>query len=134
MEPVKPSPVRDDRVLELRHEVTPEPSELQKRLDFISEQLHVFNMEMIDTRKAVGSIRIPEPKGESTLNVILSAFGGLGYALSARALLLLALLGAFALAVLAMESQTTMGLLILAAYSLSTVVPVTVLEIRKTRE
>lgn len=83
----------------------------------------------------IRNIKIPEARSDiNTMKVIVASFSALGYALSARALLLLALLGAFALAVLAMESGSTMGLLILVAYSLSTVVPVTVLEIRKTRE
>lgn len=69
----------------------------------------------------------PSQTGE----VLLMAFTGLGYALSARALLLLALVGAFVLAIFAVERGTGMSLGVLVAYMLGTVVPVTVLEIRK---
>lgn len=67
----------------------------------------------------------------STLQLLLTAFAGLGYALSARALLLLALIGAFVLAVMAMQAQTQAALMVFAAYALGTVVPVTYLEIRR---
>jgi hypothetical protein len=67
----------------------------------------------------------------STLDVAMMAFTGLGYALSARALLLLSLIGAFVLALQAMSSQTLPALEVFIAYSLLTVAPVTILEIRK---
>lgn len=54
-----------------------------------------------------------------------------GYALSARALLLLALIGAFVLSVMAMSTETLMRLYTLIAYCLLVVAPVVALEIRK---
>jgi hypothetical protein len=53
--------------------------------------------------------------------------------LSARALLLLALLGAFALATMAMLSQTTAALEVLIGYAITTVLPVAYLETRRGR-
>lgn len=69
--------------------------------------------------------RSPDP---SLMSLIVAAFTALGYALSARALLLLALIGAF---VLAMTCRTQLDLVLLFVYAAFTVVPVTVLEIRK---
>jgi hypothetical protein len=63
--------------------------------------------------------------------VLIAAFGALGYALSARALLLLALLGAFVLGVFAMLNRDLMSLAILATYAALTVLPVVWLEIQK---
>ena len=54
-----------------------------------------------------------------------------GYALSARALLLLALIGAFTLAVLAMMTETLVRVYILVAYCVLVVLPIVGLEIRK---
>lgn len=67
----------------------------------------------------------------SSLEVVIAAFTGLGYALSARALLLLSLLGAFVLARTAMENQTAPSLAVLVAYCVFTVVPFTWLEVRR---
>lgn len=58
-------------------------------------------------------------------------FTALGFALSARALLLLSLIFAFVLGLKAMDLQTPMALGILAAYCMFTVVPVAYLEVRK---
>jgi len=73
----------------------------------------------------------PEPK---THDAMIAAFSGLGYALSARALLLLTLVGAFVLAVMAMQSQTNPALAVLIAYCLLTVVPVSYLEIMRRKQ
>ena len=54
-----------------------------------------------------------------------------GYALSARALLFLALCGAFVLAVMAMATESLMRLYIVAIYGVFAILPVVVLEIRK---
>ena len=54
-----------------------------------------------------------------------------GYALSARALLLLALIAAFVLAVMAMATESLMRLYVLVAYCFLVVAPVVALEIRK---
>ncbi len=54
-----------------------------------------------------------------------------GFALSARALLLLALTGAFALAVLAMMTETMIRLYILISYCVLAVIPTVYLEVRK---
>jgi hypothetical protein len=55
------------------------------------------------------------------------------FALSARALLLIALLGAFALAWQAMSSQTTISIVVLAIYGAFTILPVAYLETRRGR-
>jgi len=73
----------------------------------------------------------PQP---STLDVVVSAFAALGYALSARALLLLSLIGAFVLSLLAITSQTTAALEVLVAYCCFTVIPVAYLEIRRRQQ
>jgi hypothetical protein len=61
----------------------------------------------------------------------VEAFRALGWALSARALLLLALIGAFVLATLASlhESQATLEVLV--AWCLLTIGPITFLEVRR---
>ena len=64
---------------------------------------------------------------------LVAAFRAAGYVLSARALLLLALLGAFALATMAMLSQTTAALEVLIGYAITTVLPVAYLETRRGR-
>ena len=69
--------------------------------------------------------------GQSGIDLALTAFAALGYALSARALLLLALIGAFSLAVMAENNGTAMSLGILIAYAAFVIVPIVVLEIRK---
>lgn len=53
------------------------------------------------------------------------------YAISARALLLLALIGAFVLAVMAMATESLMRLYVLVAYCVLVVAPIVALEIRK---
>ena len=54
-----------------------------------------------------------------------------GYAVSARALLLLALIAAFILAVMAMMTETMIRVYVLIAYSVLVVLPIVGLEIRK---
>lgn len=61
----------------------------------------------------------------------MAAFRAAGYVLSARALLLLALVGAFILAVMATISQTLPSLEVLIAYAITTVLPVAYLETRR---
>ena len=56
-----------------------------------------------------------------------------GLALSARALLLLALIGAFVLTLQAMSSQTTVSMEILAIYGCFAILPVAYLETRRGR-
>ena len=62
---------------------------------------------------------------------VLTAFKALGFALSARALLLIALIGAFILAVMAMWSQTLPALEVLAAYGIFVMLPAVWLEVRR---
>lgn len=76
----------------------------------------------------------PTPQQSSTLDLVVAAFAGLGYALSARALLLLALIGAFVLSVMATTAQTFASLYVLIAYCLFTVIPVAYLEIRRRQQ
>ena len=68
------------------------------------------------------------PTHPSTFDVTLAAFQALGYAVSARALLLLAIVGAFVLAVMAMNDTSATHLWVLVAYSVLVVIPMTVLE------
>ena len=65
--------------------------------------------------------------------VLLAAFTALGYALSARALLFIALVGAFALAVMAMLNQTVMSAVVLGIYMLLVILPMVYLELRAKR-
>ena len=61
----------------------------------------------------------------------MAAFKALGYVLSARALLLLVLLGAFSLSILAMIWQTIASLEVMIAYATFTIIPVAYLETRR---
>lgn len=72
----------------------------------------------------------PEPTS-SALEVAVAAFTGLGYALSVRALLLMALVGAFVIGFKAMEAQTPIAMIGLSIYALFTVVPIAYLEIAR---
>lgn len=71
------------------------------------------------------------PTGSSRLDQILKAGEVLGFALSARALLLLGLLGTFVIGVMAMLSQTSWALAVLAVSGTFLVLPVAWLEIRR---
>lgn len=73
----------------------------------------------------------PEPRESHAAEIMFVAMQGLGYALSARALLLLALIGAFTIGFMAMLKGNWMALAILAVYAVLTVIPMVVLEIRK---
>jgi hypothetical protein len=70
---------------------------------------------------------------EEVSDVLLAAFAALGYAVSARALLFIALLGAFSLAVMAMLNQTIMAVVVLGLYCALTVLPLVFLELRAKR-
>ena len=72
----------------------------------------------------------PEPVAAQTTRM-LEAYRLLGAALSARLLLLLSILGSFALAIESMRDQTTGSLLILLAFTVGTVGPTTFLEVRR---
>ena len=73
----------------------------------------------------------PTEQTSSTHDAIVATFKSLGYVLSARALLLLALVFSFVLAVMAMISQTQFSLYVLLAGSAFTVLPVAYLETRR---
>lgn len=73
----------------------------------------------------------PAPRGPDTLDVVLAAFTALGYALSARALLLLSIIGAFVLAVMAITADRIIPLVTLVAYALLIVIPLCILEYRR---
>jgi hypothetical protein len=88
-------------------------------------------MEMLSAPAPVAMMPTPQP---STLDVTVAAFAALGYALSARALLLLALIGAFVLSLMAITSQTLPALEVLVAYCCFTVIPVAYLEIRRRQQ
>lgn len=78
----------------------------------------------------------PSPEAEppvrhvdaTAFEVILAAFTALGYALSARSILLLSLIGAFVLGLLAALAQTTATLYVLIAFAVLVVLPITCLE------
>ena len=72
-----------------------------------------------------------EPAPTSSTPDLIAAFKTAGYILSARALLLLALVGAFILAVLATISQTLPSLEVLIAYATFAVLPAAYLEARR---
>jgi len=88
-------------------------------------------MEMRSAPAPAPTIPTPQP---STLDVVVGAFAALGYALSARALLLLSLIGAFVLSLMAITSQTMPALEVLVAYCCFTVIPVAYLEIRRRQQ
>lgn len=71
------------------------------------------------------------PSKADTMDVMLAAFQALAFAVSARALLMLSIVGAFVLAVLAMEAPDGMRLGILIAYAILVVVPMCFLEFRR---
>lgn len=60
---------------------------------------------------------------------IVAAFAALGYALSARLILTLSLIGAFALGVMAMQEPSILKLSVMIAYCSLTVIPCAGLEI-----
>lgn len=84
-----------------------------------------------DSPASTTTIEPPAPREPRTSEILLAAFQALGYSLSARALLLLALVGAFVIGVLAMRNRDLMSLAILAIYAGLTVIPVVWLEINK---
>lgn len=73
------------------------------------------------------------PRTSSSLEDTIAIFKALGYALSARAILLVALIGAFVLAVMAVNAQSILSLEILAVYGTFGVIPVAYLEARRPR-
>lgn len=75
----------------------------------------------------------PETVPPDPTEIALAAFKALGFALSARALLCLALLGAFALGVFVMVTPDVIRLLALIAYCILTIAPLTYLEKTKGR-
>jgi preprotein translocase subunit SecF len=68
---------------------------------------------------------------ESVTDVVLSAFAALGFAVSARFLLFISILGAIMLAVMAVNSTAVAALLVLAVYSCLTTIPLVILEIKR---
>lgn len=74
----------------------------------------------------------PDP-AETVLAIAVTAFSGLGYALSARAILLLTLIGAFVLGVLVMQQPEPIRLMALISYGVLAVLPCVWLEHAKRR-
>lgn len=66
---------------------------------------------------------------EEVSDVMLAAFAAMGFALSARLLLLLAIIGGFTLGVMSMERQTATSLWVLGIYCVLMVLPMVWLEI-----
>ncbi len=73
----------------------------------------------------------PTPPEPHLMEVLVAAFGAAGLALSARALLLLAIIGGFSLA---LRNPTVLSLVELGIYCLGVVAPVALLEWRRGRE
>jgi hypothetical protein len=74
----------------------------------------------------------PEPPAyEVEYSAMLAAFRALGYAVSGRMILLLALIGAFVLACMAMFDPSTMRLYVLIAFAALVMAPCVLLEVRK---
>lgn len=71
------------------------------------------------------------PYRADTLEVLVTAFAGLGFALSARAILMLAVVGGFVLGVLAVLQARWEPLIALALYAALIVIPCAVLEYRR---
>lgn len=67
-------------------------------------------------------------------DAVLAAFAALGFAVSARFLVFLTVVGAFALAVMAMRFHDLMGLAVLGLYCALTVLPLVWLETRAKRK
>lgn len=63
---------------------------------------------------------------------ILAAMSGLGAVLAVRLMLALAVVGAFALAYLAMSKPTVIAICVLGAYAAATVLPLTYLSTKRT--
>lgn len=97
-----------------------------KRLGDNVDQLAIVTQSITDRLDRTEPVRIAS---DPTLaDTLIAAFTGLGYALSARALLLLALIGAI---IMAVRADNTASLVALAIYCLFTVGPVVILEMRK---
>lgn len=81
---------------------------------------------------------LPPPVPQATITTrvgipeaMVSIFGVLAFALSARLLLLLSLCGAFVLSIMAMNSQSYTSVGILVAYCFLTVIPLAYLELKR---
>lgn len=83
---------------------------------------------MTETTPRAPAPSLAEP---STLSVVVAAFTGLGYALSARSLLLLAVVFNFVLGLKAMDAQTLSSLEVLGVFCAFTIPPLAYLEIRR---
>lgn len=71
------------------------------------------------------------PPAPDALDVIVTAFSGLAFALSARAILFVSIIGAFILAVMAVNRADGWGLGVLIAYATLIVVPLCWLEYKR---
>ena len=80
--------------------------------------------------QTTGVLQLQQPESQPT-RAIEAVLQLAGYAVSARALLLLALIAAFILAVMAMMTETMIRVYVLIAYSVLVVLPIVGLEIRK---
>jgi len=73
----------------------------------------------------------PEPFPPNDLDVAKAAIKALGFALSARVILLLSIVFAFVLAVIAALEQNILALCVLVAYAALGVIPMVILEARR---
>jgi hypothetical protein len=90
-------------------------------------------LQMVPPVPPMSQQEAPEPaiivQRQEVSDVLLAAFSALGYAVSARALLFLSLIGAFALAVMAMSRLSVEAMIILGLYCGMTLLPLVFLEI-----
>lgn len=87
-----------------------------------------------DQRRAARDIEALRAADSALRNQqIMAMFGAISRILAARFLLLLALIGAFVLAIMAMQAQTTASIWILVSYCLLTIAPLVGLQWGKPR-
>jgi len=73
----------------------------------------------------------PEPPPPNDLDIAKAAIKALGFALSARVILLLSIVFAFVLAVIAALEQNILALCVLVAFAALGVIPMVILEARR---
>jgi hypothetical protein len=104
-----------------------------ERLAAVPIQPKAKVLQMVQPPLPTSPQEAPEPpviiQRQEVSDVLLAAFAALGFAVSARALLFLSLVGAFALAVMAMSRLNAEAMIILGLYCGMTLLPLVCLEI-----
>lgn len=111
--------------------VPPDPTPKTEAPDLAHSERFIERVEQVEQAVAAMAAQIP-PKRDNATDM-LPMFRALGFALSARALLLIAIAGAFVLAAFAMWDANVLRLLLLIAYCAGAVLPCAYLELRKQR-